>query len=146
MPLPLLFIGIAAASGMFGIGGTVKAGFDAKNAKQINKSANELVQESTDYLNAQRLACGNSLTRLGAEKMAVLNGTISDFLNVFTQIKNVDFKETEGLDELQRPPGEHPERDVHLDRRGVLRGRGRRGPLGTDLPGLTPIRPGFTET
>ena len=50
------------------------------------------------------------------------------------------------LDELQRPPGEHPERDVHLDRRGVLRGRGRRGPLGTDLPGLTPIRPGFTET
>lgn len=102
MPLPLLFIGIAAASGMFGIGGTVKAGFDAKNAKQINKSANELVQESTDYLNAQRLACGNSLTRLGAEKMAVLNGTISDFLNVFTQIKNVDFKETEGLDELHR--------------------------------------------
>ena len=102
MPLPLLFIGIAAASGMFGIGGTVKAGFDAKNAKQINKSANELVQESTDYLNAQRLACGNSLTQLGAEKMTVLNGTISDFLNVFTQIKNVDFKETEGLDELHR--------------------------------------------
>lgn len=56
MPLPLLFIGIAVASGMFGVGGTVKAGFDAKNAKQINKSANELVQESTDYLNAQRLA------------------------------------------------------------------------------------------
>ena len=81
MPLPLLFIGIAVASGMFGVGGTVKAGFDAKNAKQINKSANGLVQESTDYLNAQRLACGNSLTRLGAEKMAVLNGTISDFLN-----------------------------------------------------------------
>ena len=102
MPLPLLFIGIAVASGMFGVGGTVKAGFDAKNAKQINKSANELVQESTDYLNAQRLACGNSLTRLGSEKMAVLNGTISDFLNVFTQIKNVDFKETEGLDELHR--------------------------------------------
>ena len=31
MPLPLLFIGIAAASGMLGIGGTVKAGFDAKS-------------------------------------------------------------------------------------------------------------------
>lgn len=102
MPLPILFIGIAAASGMFGIGGTVKAGFDAKNAKRINKSANELVQESTEYLNAQRLACGNSLTQLGTEKMSVLNGTISDFLNVFTQIKNVDFKETEGLDELHR--------------------------------------------
>ena len=38
MPLPLLFIGIAVASGMFGVGGTVKAGFDAKNAKQIDSS------------------------------------------------------------------------------------------------------------
>ncbi len=102
MPLPILFIGVAAASGMFGIGGTVKAGVDAKNAKQINKSANELVQEATKYLNAQRLACGNALTHLGAEKVSVLNGTISDFLNVFTQIKNVDFKETEGLNELNR--------------------------------------------
>ena len=102
MPLPILFIGIAAASGMLGIGGTVKAGFDAKSAKRINKSANELVQESTEYLNAQRLACGNSLTQLGTEKISVLNGTISDFLNVFTQIKNVDFKETEGMDELHR--------------------------------------------
>lgn len=102
MPLPLLFIGVAAATGMFGIGNTVKAGVDAKDAKRINKSANELVQEATDYLNAQRHACGNSLTNLGSEKIAVLNGTISDFLDVFTQIKNVDFRESEGLDELQR--------------------------------------------
>lgn len=102
MPLPLLFIGVAAATGMFGMGNAVKAGVDAKNAKDINKSANELVKDSTDYLNAQRLACGNSLTNLGAEKVSVLNGTISEFLDVFTQIKNVDFKETEGLDELQR--------------------------------------------
>lgn len=102
MPLPLLFIGVAATTGMFGIGNTVKAGVAAKNAKRINKSANELVQEATDYLNAQRHACGNSLTNLGSEKIAVLNGTISDFLDVFTQIKNVDFRESEGLDELQR--------------------------------------------
>ena len=124
MPLPLLFIGIAVASGMFGVGGTVKAGFDAKNAKQINKSANGLVQESTDYLNAQRLACGNSLTRLGAEKMAVLNGTISDFLNVFTQIKNVDFKETEGLDELHR---------LHIDFAGSVTGGAVAGTAGGAL-------------
>ena len=63
--LPLLFIGIAAASGMLGIGGAVKTGVDTNNAKRINKNANELVQQSTDHLNAQRLACGNALTRLG---------------------------------------------------------------------------------
>ena len=66
MPLPLLFVGIAAASGMLGIGGAVKAGVDTNNAKRINKNANKLVQQSTDCLNAQRLACGNALTQLGA--------------------------------------------------------------------------------
>ena len=98
--LPLLFIGIAAASGMLGIGSTVKAGLDTKSANRINKNANELVQQSTDHLNAQRLACGNALTRLGAEKLSVLNGTLPAFLDVFTQIKNVDFRETEGLHRL----------------------------------------------
>ncbi len=102
MPLPLLFIGFAAATGALGIGGTVKAGIDAGTASNVNKSANEIVQAATDLLNRQRRACGNSLSQLGAVKVSVLNGTLSDFLNVFTQIKNVDFKETEGLDELGR--------------------------------------------
>ena len=115
MPLPLLFIGIAAASGMLGIGGAVKAGVDTNNAKRINKNANELVQQSTDHLNAQRLACGNALTRLGAEKLSVLNGTLPAFLDVFTQIKNVDFKETEGLDELHR---------LHIDEQEFVELRG----------------------
>ena len=87
MPLPLLFIGIAAASGMLGIGGAVKAGVDTNNAKRINKNANELVQQSTDCLNAQRLACGNALTQLGAEKLSVLNGTLSAFLDTTMQCR-----------------------------------------------------------
>lgn len=102
MPLPLLFIGVAAATGTFGVGSTIKAGVDSKNAKKINRTANEIVQESTDWLNGQRLACGNSLTQLGAEKVFVLNNSITEFLDTFTKIKNVDFRDSEGLDELQR--------------------------------------------
>ena len=102
MPLPLLFIGLAAATGSLGIGSTVKAGFDANKAKQINKSANEIVQDSTDWLNNQRLACGKSLSRLGEEKLFVLNSTITEFLDCFQKIKNVDFKESDGLDELKK--------------------------------------------
>ena len=101
MPLPLLFIGVAAATGSVGVGKTVKAGIDAVKAKKINKSANELVQETTDWLNAQRLACGNSLSQLGEEKLFVLNNSVQQFLDTFTKIKNVDFRETEGLDELK---------------------------------------------
>ncbi len=57
MPLPLLFIGIAAATGGVGVGKTIKAGVDSFSANKINKSANEIVEESTNYLNGQRLAC-----------------------------------------------------------------------------------------
>ena len=102
MALPLLFIGVAAATGSFGVGSTIKAGVDANKAKNLNQTANEIVQNSTDWLNAQRLACGNSLTQLGKEKVCILNSTTARFLDSFQQIKNVDFKESEGLEELQK--------------------------------------------
>ncbi len=102
MPLPLLFIGVAAATGAFGVGKTVKAGIDTNSAKQINKNANEIVDNSTELLNAQRLACGRSLSQLGEQKMFVLNSNMTEFLDCFQKIKNVDFRDTEGLDELKK--------------------------------------------
>lgn len=102
MPLPLLFIGVAAATGTFGVGSTIKAGVDASNAKALNRTANEIIESETNFLNAQRYACGNSLTQLGEEKLFVLNNSITEFLDTFTKIKNVDFRETEGLDELSK--------------------------------------------
>ena len=102
MPLPLLFIGVAAATGSFGVGSTIKAGIDTNKAKIVNQNANDIVQNSTDWLNAQRLACGRSLQQLGEEKMFVLSSTVTEFLDTFQKIKNVDFKETEGLEELSK--------------------------------------------
>lgn len=102
MPLPLLFIGVAAATGSFGVGSTIKAGIDANKAKRVNQNANDIVQNTTDWLNAQRLACGRSLQQLGEEKMFVLSSTVTEFLDTFQKIKNVDFRETEGLEELNK--------------------------------------------
>lgn len=102
MPLPLLFIGVAAVMGSAGVGKSIKAGMDASEAQKINKSANEIVQESTDWINAQRSACGKSLSRLGEEKLFVLNSSVTEFLDTFTKIKNVDFRESEGLDEVKK--------------------------------------------
>ena len=49
MPLPLLFIGVAAATGSFGVGSTIKAGIDANKAKIVNQSATEIVENSTNW-------------------------------------------------------------------------------------------------
>ncbi len=100
MPLPLLFIGIAAATGTFGAGKAVKAGVDASDAKRINASASQMVSEATDRINGQREACSQALKQLGEEKIFLLNGNMTQFLNTFTKLKNVDFRETEGLSEL----------------------------------------------
>ncbi len=102
MPLPLMFIGIAAVTGGLGIGKGVKAGIDNSKADNINKQAQSSVDEATNRLNRQREACGKALRVLGEEKMFVLNSSVSNFLNAFTQIKNVDFTESEGLEELKK--------------------------------------------
>ncbi len=102
MPLPLLFIGIAAATGGLGVGKTIKAGVDSSSANKINRSANEIVEEATNRINAQRLTCGDSLKQLGEEKLFILNNNMTAFLDTFTKIKNVDFRETEGLLELSK--------------------------------------------
>lgn len=102
MPLPLLFIGIAAVTGATGIGKTVKAGVDQSRAKALNENSTERVEEAANRLDLLRKQCGASLEALGKEKVFVLNGSIKQFLDVFTQIKNVDFRESVGLTELSK--------------------------------------------
>lgn len=102
MALPLLFIGIIAVTGISGVGKTVKAGLDVNEAKKINKDSNQAVEEATNYINAQRAACGKSLSSLGKEKVFVLNHSMKEFLETFKKIKNVDFRDSVGLDELSK--------------------------------------------
>ena len=54
MPLPLLFIGAAAATGMFGAGKTVKAISDNSKAGNLIKVANQEVEEAKEKLEAKR--------------------------------------------------------------------------------------------
>jgi len=101
MPLPFLFIGTAIATGAFGASKTAKAVSDNNKAKRINLSANELVEYSQAELNRQREEVSSALDHLGEEKLTVLNTSINEFIDTFEKIKNINFKETEGLDELK---------------------------------------------
>lgn len=102
MPLPLVFIGIAAVTGVTGVGATVKAGVDQNHAKNINNNANQKIEETANKLDFLRKQCGESLQKLGEEKVFVLNNGINDFLTNFSKIKNVDFRESEGIMELNK--------------------------------------------
>jgi len=102
LPLPFLFIGIATATGGFGVGTAIKAGIDMNQAKRINQDANEIMETSTKWINAQREACGSSLHQLGEEKLHILNSSLAGFVESFSKIKNISFTETEGLEELKK--------------------------------------------
>lgn len=101
MPLPLIFIGIAVATGLTGIGAGTKAGFDFSKAKSINENAAERISEGVSRLDTYRKQCGKSLEKLGEEKLFILQNSLLQFVNNFSQIKNVDFTDSVGLDELQ---------------------------------------------
>ena len=102
MPLPLLFVGIAAATGLAGAGKTVKAVVDNTNANKINTAANEGVDNARKRLEQQRGAVAQSLEKLGEEKLQILAGTVTSFVSAFEKIKNIDFTSSVGLEELEK--------------------------------------------
>ena len=102
MPLPLLFIGAIAVTGATGIGSSVKAGIDQHKAKLLNDNSNDRLESSAMRLENARIQCRESLESLGKEKLFVLNDSMERFLDLFSQLKNVDFRDSLGLEELRK--------------------------------------------
>lgn len=112
MPIPLLFIGAAAViMSATGTGLSTKAGFDQSNAKKLNDCSNQRIDNAALRLDYLRQHCSKSLQNLGEEKMFVLNGSIKTFLDLFRQLKNVDFTDSVGLMELHKLHIDHIEFD-----------------------------------
>lgn len=102
MPLPVVFIGIAAATGAAGAGAAVKAGVDHNTTKKINSNTEERIVHAAVHLEELRRQCGEALENLGREKVQVLSGSLLPFVDAFAKLKNVDFTESSGLLELSK--------------------------------------------
>lgn len=102
MPLPLLFIGIGAATGALGIGKGIKAGIDMKDAKDTNQYANNIVENAKNSLEKARKNSGKSLENLGSKKLYILDKSINSFIKAFEQLRNVELSESVGLNELNK--------------------------------------------
>ena len=99
--LPVFFITAAAATGLFGAGKTTKAVADNLKANTINTKANADIEEAKETLERQRKEVSEALQHLGEEKLFILNNNVNAFLRTFERIKNVDFRDSEGLEELK---------------------------------------------
>lgn len=102
MPIPLLFIGIGVAAGAFGVGKSIKAGVDQKEASQTNKRADEIIKDASNKIEACRKNCGAAIDNLGECKIRILDESIRPFIVEFEKLNHVELSESKGLNELQK--------------------------------------------
>lgn len=102
MPIPFLAFGVIALFGGLGIGKTIKAGVDQKDANDTNASANHICERATAEIESSRKKSGDAITALGEQKVYVLNHSIASFVESFGKLKNVELvKDSAGLTEYQ---------------------------------------------
>jgi hypothetical protein len=103
MPLPLIPIILGAIGGgtfLAGVGKTIKAGIDIKDAKDLNKSADKILSQAKNDLEDTRKASSIALEALGSKKLYVLDKNTARFVSSFEKLKNVEIEDSPGLNEL----------------------------------------------
>lgn len=92
MPLPLLLIGVAAASAAFG----AKKGYDAisdhSQAKSLNEEAQQTFDQAQAHLAGAREDARRALEDLGRLKLETWNGQLGRFVQLFEQLHNVELR------------------------------------------------------
>ena len=102
MPIPLLFIGIGAAAGAFGVGKSIKAGVDQKEANETNERADDIIQYASRKIEKSRKNCGEAIDNLGKIKLQILDESIKPFITEFEKLNHVELSESAGMNELQK--------------------------------------------
>jgi hypothetical protein len=97
-----MLIGIGAATAAVGVGKGIKAVLDNSEAGRVNLSANNTLNNAKNALEYARVKSGEGLAALGAKKLFVLDKSIGRFISSFEKLKNVELKNSEGINELAR--------------------------------------------
>lgn len=102
MPIPLLFIAAGVGSGLLGVGKSIKAGIDQKEANETNSAAERKIERAKEKINTSRENCGKAIDALGERKIEILDGNIKKFISEFEKLNHVELSESTGLNELQK--------------------------------------------
>jgi len=97
MPLPFIIGGIALAAGAYGIKKGVDAKDDFDTAERYNKKAERIYNEAKEQLETERELTNSHLETLGELKVSIYEGSLADFVDIFSKIKNIDFEDNLNL-------------------------------------------------
>lgn len=101
MPLPLL-IAIGAGTALLGLGKSIKAGVDTKDAKNLNQAANSMIDVNQKLLELSRSASKQALENLGRKKVYILDKSIKEFIQIFEKLTEIELENTVGLEEIYK--------------------------------------------
>ncbi len=109
MPLPFIVgavlakvvLGAGVAAGVTGAAKGVKGVMDSSEAKDIQRRAEILLEESKKSLEGVKELTTQTIIKLGETKLKALGNEIDDFVSVFSKIRNIDLKDSIGIEELK---------------------------------------------
>ncbi|SHE72661.1 MULTISPECIES: hypothetical protein [Caloramator] len=88
MPIPLLFIGIAAATAATGIGAGVSGANKIKEANEIVEDATYRYERAKEKMEEEQNNCTNKLEKLGKVKMDIWTKDLKRFIMLYEKIHN----------------------------------------------------------
>lgn len=101
MPVPFILGGLSLAAAGYGI----KKGLDAQEKidqiKDIEMSIEAIKYRCNKIMETNKNYTTISLENLGKEKLTIMSSTMYKFIDIYKNIKNVNFKEI-GIDELEK--------------------------------------------
>ena len=100
MPLPFLLGALAVGAGVLGVGGHLAAKDTNERAQRVAEDAQDLYNSAKRSLEQAQNATEKALLKLGYEKKNVLDSSMKVFLNSYEKVKNIELKESVGLDEI----------------------------------------------
>lgn len=101
MPVPIILGVIAGGTALYGAAKGVIGVKDHMDANDANESAQSIVNRANRLVEQQREATNAVLKDYGERKLRAFNGVISDFIETFSRLKNVDTIHTPELDKLE---------------------------------------------
>lgn len=101
MPLPFILGAAAVAAGAFGVKKGLDAREDMEEAQDLLDCAKDMSAEAESSIEKSRKGTAKAIEKLGKTKIEILSTSMNDFVKEFSKIKNVDFKNSVGMEELK---------------------------------------------
>ncbi len=101
MPIPFLIAAAAVAVGGLGVVGGVVAKETMDDAKAVGAEGEAIIERAERKRDDARKATNEAVNNLGMKKLDILSGSIKVFVENFSKLKNVNFKDSVGMEELR---------------------------------------------